>query len=110
MSASDAIMATLTSRGRRASEAGALVDGFMPRASRTPGTSPWVALASHRCARDQGMNDTRVSTTLVLVTRVATWGGGATDARKRCITGDVEGAPASGFVEVDAGAAGVAPA
>lgn len=51
-----------------------------------------------------------VSTTVVLVTTAATLGGGTTDARKRRITGDVEGAPASGFVEGDAGAAGVAPA
>jgi hypothetical protein len=55
-------------------------------------------------------DDSGPPTTVVLVTTVATWGGGRTDARKHRIAGDVEDAPSSGFVEVDACAAGVAPA
>lgn len=55
-----------------------------------------------------GTDHRGVSTTVVLVTTVATVGGRTTNARKRRIVGDVEGAPASWFVEVGAGAPGAA--
>jgi len=52
--------------------------------------------------------DSYVSTTAVLVTTVAIRGTGTTDARKRGIACDVDGAPSSGFIEDDARAVGVA--
>jgi hypothetical protein len=51
--------------------------------------------------------DGYVSTTAVLVTTVAIWGAGTTDARKRGIACDVEGALSGGFIEGDACAAGI---
>jgi hypothetical protein len=53
-------------------------------------------------------DDSRVSTKAVLVTTAATSGGRTTDAKKRGTAGNVEGGPSSGFIEVDACAAGVA--
>jgi len=53
-------------------------------------------------------DDSGVPTTAVLATTVAIGGSGTTDTMKPGIACDVEGAPSSGFFEVDACAAGVA--
>jgi hypothetical protein len=53
-------------------------------------------------------DDGGVLTTAVLATTVAIGGAGTTDAMKPGIACDVEGAPSSGFFEVNTCAAGVA--